>query len=160
MKKHQLLDGLQRSTRTTIWVCVGFLGATVLILIFLMLFPLQKEEKVILTLPSSAQETQIATQEAVEFNWEDAPYTLSSWSAGIDGFYRSVEEYLTTEPETETETTEMTTAETQTEVNSDITTEEMLITDPPMPESETTVTVTVPPVETDPPEETIPEVTE
>lgn len=176
MKLFRLLDGFQKSTRITIMGCACFLVTTALILVFLMFFPIIPEEKHVITMSPvttepSGKETQ--TYPVVEFDWEDMPHTLSTWSAGVDGFTRSLDEFTATESETQTTGTEETTTamdktETGTETDDtdmtyDTDVSGIYTENPPMPQTSTeTVDTAVTETETSFPEETetLPVVTE
>lgn len=161
MKGFHQLDGLQKSTRMTLLACGCFLLMTALILLFLMFFPIVPEEKqaVMVTPHVSLPEETKQTYEAVEFNWQESWRPLSTWSAGIDGFYRDIAEFTGTKPEETTQMTTSATVETHLSAETDIpeesgsTGEEYPVT-PPMPQTTTeTVNPNPPEPETDPPAE-------
>ncbi len=94
----KMISGLQKSTKITIIACACFLAMTALILGFLMLFPIEPREQITMQNPvqSTAQpEPDVQTESAPEEEWRntEAPHTLSTWSASIEGHVDSPNEY-------------------------------------------------------------------
>lgn len=154
MKLFRMLEGMQKSTRLTLLGCVCFLAVTALILLFLMFFPITPSEKDVLTISRvTADQKDEETYPAIEFNWDDVQHELSTWSAGVNGFSRSLDDFTTTKPE-ETTMTGTSAPAAETFVTSDMTdfsddTSDMEYI-PPFPQ---TMTETVKVDETEPPAE-------
>lgn len=149
-----MLDGMQKSTRLTVLGCACFLAATALIVVFLMFFPVTPSDKHVVTISRLTDNKEQQTYPAIEFNWDDVQHTLSTWSAGVDGFSRSLDDFTATEPETTTSGTVTVVTETE-EIASDVidASEDTGLTEiaPPMPQTETETVkpdVTEPPIET------------
>lgn len=96
MRNAQDTGLIRLSTKITLIACACFLVLTALILLFLMLFPIQREEK--------TRQLQVSTQPAVttaamqtqpvEGSHTEGPHTLSGWSASISGYDRTFEEFI------------------------------------------------------------------
>lgn len=102
MSFSKMISGLQKSTKITIIACASFLAVTALVLLFLMLFPIEKKQTPALQV-NQPQQTAVpqATQEAPETQpfedegrYTEGPHTLSTWSASIEGHSRSTNEYF------------------------------------------------------------------
>ncbi len=102
MKRTSKLEDLQKSTKLTLIGCACFLLLTALIVVFLMFFPIhQTDQTVIVRSASETEQTTVAeTYYVEEFDWDELPHTLSTWSAGINGFHPDLDEFNQTEPET------------------------------------------------------------
>lgn len=87
---------IQKSTKITVIICACFLLLTAAVLVFLMFFPYKPEQEVIVQ--HIAPETTKAVQtEAVMLpeneQQTEAPHTLSTWSASVEGHSHSPNEY-------------------------------------------------------------------
>lgn len=99
MKIPKMLSGLRKSTKITVYICGVFLIITTLVLLILMIFPIQKTETPALEINQPRQtappETTAQTTDALHFPAQtEAPHTLSTWSASIEGHTRSTDEYF------------------------------------------------------------------
>ncbi len=87
---------IQKSTKITVIVCACFLLLTTAALVFLMFFPYKPEQEVIVQ-HIAPETTQNVQTEAVmlpdDGQHTEAPHTLSTWSASIEGHSHSPEEY-------------------------------------------------------------------
>lgn len=95
----KMISGLQKSTKMTIIACAAFLALTALVLLFLMLFPIEPEEKPTLQVNQPQQTAALTelpqeTAPPEEGRQTEAPHTLSTWSASIEGHSRSTNEYF------------------------------------------------------------------
>lgn len=98
MKISRKINGLYRSTKTTMVVCAILLIITATALFLLMLFPIQPKEPEVIVLnrhsPVQLQKAVQETEEPSEEPTETEPvvqpaetvHTLSTWSANISGF--------------------------------------------------------------------------
>ncbi len=95
MRNDHHTGSIRLSTKITLIACACFLALTALILLFLMLFPIQREE-ITRQLQVSTQPVEtvpvIQTQPLDPLNTE-GPHTLSGWSASISGYNRTFEEF-------------------------------------------------------------------
>lgn len=89
---------IQKSTKITVIGCACILALTAAVLMFLMFFPIKPQEEIIVQhiTPVQTQDNTMQT-EAVQLSddWQntEAPHTLSTWSASIEGHSHSPEEY-------------------------------------------------------------------
>ncbi len=134
MKISRKVNGLYRSTKVTMVVCAILLIITATALFMLMLFPIQPKEPetIVLNRHSPVQlqrEVQETEEETLPEETEpivpvvEAPHTLSTWSANINGFKQNFAEFnekelgiTTADPfplRTKATTTTTTTAETE-----------------------------------------------
>ncbi len=87
---------IQKSTKITVIICACFLLLTAAVLVFLMFFPYKPEQEVIVQ-HIAPETTQNVQTEAVmlpeDGQYTEAPHTLSTWSASIEGHSHSPQEY-------------------------------------------------------------------
>lgn len=87
---------IQKSTKITVVICACFLLLTAAVLVFLMFFPFKPEQEVIVQ-HIAPETTQNVQTEAVMLpengQHTEAPHTLSTWSASIEGHSHSPNEY-------------------------------------------------------------------
>ena len=104
MKISRKVNGLYRSTKVTMVVCAILLIITATALFMLMLFPIQpKEPETIVLNRHSPVQLQNRVQETEEETLPEetepivpaveAPHTLSTWSANINGFKQNFAEF-------------------------------------------------------------------
>lgn len=109
MRNAQDTGLIRLSTKITLIACACFLGLTALILLFLMLFPIQREEmtrQLQVSTKPVATTAAVQTLPAAELHTE-GPHTLSGWSASISGYDRTFEEFISgDEDEVSSEPTE------------------------------------------------------
>ncbi len=98
MKHSRITDGLQKSTKATLVVCSCILALTAATLLVLMFFPITPKERTVIvtpvlsaTTPPPGETTAFAI--ASETVHTTRRITLSTWSANISGYSRSVEEF-------------------------------------------------------------------
>ncbi len=97
MSKTKKRSVLQKSTIITMTVCFVFLLLTAAVLLVLMMFPIEPKRKITLqSTPQEQQSTETAVQDLAPDEWEntEAPHTLSTWSASIDGFTNPSDDYF------------------------------------------------------------------
>ncbi len=97
MSKTKKRSVLQKSTIITMTVCFIFLLLTATVLLVLMMFPIEPKQEI--TLQNTLQEqqpTETTAQILAPDEWEntEAPHTLSTWSASIDGFTNPSDDYF------------------------------------------------------------------
>lgn len=94
MKISRKINGLYRSTKTTMVICAILLIITATALFMLMLFPIQPKEPEIIVLnrhspvqlQKAVQETEEPTETEPIVQPAETVHTLSTWSANISGF--------------------------------------------------------------------------
>lgn len=157
MKRGSKMDGLQKSTKLTLVGCACFLALTALIVVFLMFFPIQQTDQTIVvrSVSEPAQTTVAETYYVEEFDWDDLPHTLSTWSAGVNGFHRDLDEFNQTETKMIETTVEKITEAIQTEHEITVTEQESSII-PAQTDMPQTITETKPVSDPEPEEPTAP----
>lgn len=107
MKKSSWIDQLSKSTKTTVIVCGSLLVLSAAITLFLLFFPIQKEDQptvVVEPVRHTEYSTTTAVTTAPESTTSHGPHTLSTWNAGINGYSRSLDEFKETEDPSSTTT--------------------------------------------------------
>ncbi len=96
MSIRDMVSDLQKSTKITLLACLCFLLLTAVVLFFLMLFPLDpSKDSVSLSAPAeTTNDDEVQESTAEEGTNTEAPHTLSTWSASIDGYTKFTGEYI------------------------------------------------------------------
>lgn len=99
MRNDRWTDQLSSATKTTIVICGVLLVISAIITLFLMFFPIKKEDQPTVVV-QPVRHTEYAATTAIttqpETTTSHGPHTLSTWNAGINGFWRSLDEFKTT----------------------------------------------------------------
>ena len=100
MKKTSWQDNLSNATKGTMIVCGVLLVVTAVTVMFLMFFPIQREDHPTVVVEPARHTEFSATTHATTARTETSPttsHTLSTWNAGIHGFNPDVNEHLGTQ---------------------------------------------------------------
>ena len=106
MRKSNWTDQISKATKTTVVICGVLLIVTSVVILLLMFFPMQKvDQPTVVVEPPRHTEYSATTRETTTApeTTHEGPHTLSTWNAGIDGFYRSVDEFRDTRISTTTD---------------------------------------------------------
>lgn len=99
MKKTRWFDTLARSTKATIVICGTLVVGTAVTMLVLMFHPIVKEDQpTVVVEPVRHTEYSTTTHETTTTveTTRPKPTTLSTWNAGINGYSRSLDEFMET----------------------------------------------------------------
>ena len=95
MKKPSWVDQLTHATKVTLVICATLLILTAIAALFLMFFPIQKEDTPTVVV-EPARHTEYSATTATTAPLETTStgrHTLSTWNAGVNGYSRSLDEF-------------------------------------------------------------------
>lgn len=99
MKKTRWFDTLARSTKATVVICGTLVVGTAVTMLVLMFHPIVKEDQpTVVVEPVRHTEYSTTTHETTTTaeTTRPKPTTLSTWNAGINGYSRSLDEFMET----------------------------------------------------------------